>query len=107
MSKFLTHEQPKDGPRKSKKAPKPATAAALSDYPDTDISGVEIALAEIAKSLRSYAINAATGENSLSLFTPAHESYHPVRLSLEGEAVDKIADALSRIADALERKPAA
>jgi hypothetical protein len=107
MGKFLTHQQPNDGPRKGKKTPKPAIPAEASPDYSSDLSGIEVELANIAKSLRSYVVNGANGENCMALFTPANENYHPVRLSLEGEAVDKITDALSRIADALERKPSA
>jgi len=71
------------------------------------LSGLEDELANIAKALRNYVSLAASGEQSLHLYTPPMEHYSPVRLSLEAEAVDKIADALSRIADALEHKPTA
>jgi len=107
MGKFLTHEQSNPGPQKSKKPSKPA--AVSPDYPvsDLDISGLEDELANIAKALHGYVSWVSSGEQSLHLYTPAQEHYHPVRLSLEGEAVDRIADALTRIADAMEHKTGA
>jgi len=61
-----------------------------------------VAQERIAHSFTSYNAHATTGEQSLNLFTGVHT--HPVRLVLEGEATDKIADSLSGIADAMAKK---
>jgi hypothetical protein len=63
-------------------------------------------LDRIAEALVRYANNAASGENSLSVFTGPAPHYRPMRLVLEGEAVDRIAGALSLIADAVTTRPA-
>ena len=66
------------------------------------MSGVEVAIADIAHSVKSYVVNAVDGDNSLNLFTGTHS--YPVRLVLEGDAVDSIADSLKRIAEAMAAK---
>ena len=72
------------------------------DYrPYLDLSELAEPLEGIVRILGSYVHNATLRENGLNLFT-GRNSY-PVRLVLEGEAVDRIADALSRMADALMR----
>ncbi len=61
-------------------------------------------LRKIADAVRAYAHNATIGENSVALFTGG-EGYNPVRLVLEGDAVESIAESLKRIADALTTRP--
>lgn len=91
------------GKRSTKPPQQPAVLPAALDV---DMSGVEVELANIARSVRSYVVNAVDGENSLALFTgSAAGGYSPVRLVLEGEAVEGIAEALTRIADALAARP--
>ncbi len=89
-------------PRKPrKKPPTLAQSPAPHDYrPYLDLSELAEPLEGIVRILGSYVHNATLGENGLNLFT-GRNSY-PVRLVLEGEAVDRIADALSRMADALQ-----
>jgi hypothetical protein len=112
MSKFLKHDESTPVPRRAK-APKPAVPVGpvASEPVSVDLSGIEMAfsgietvLDDIAKCVRAYVRDATIGEHNLELFTG--ESCYPVRLVLEGEAVDKIADAMTRVADALEKKPA-
>jgi hypothetical protein len=83
-----------------KGAKKPPTAVVDHNTPtvtvDVDMSGIEVALDKIAHSLKSYNVNACDGNFSLCLYTG-----EPLRLSLEGDAVDSIADSLKRIADAM------
>jgi hypothetical protein len=59
-------------------------------------------LDKIHDSLKSYTVNSSDGENSLNLFTGTHS--FPVRLELEGDAVETIAESLKRIADAMTAK---
>lgn len=70
---------------------KDSTREVLRGCPvDADMSGIEAELARIAHSLKSYNVNACDGEMSFG-----------VRLVLEGDAVESIADSLKRIADAV------
>ena len=55
----------------------------------------------LAHSVKSYVVNAVDGENTLNLFTGPHD--FPMRLVLEGDAVDSIAESLKRIADAMTK----
>jgi hypothetical protein len=72
----------------------------VRDYtPGDPMAGLEVELNRLAGAAQGYAYNATIGENSLNIFT-AKNSY-PLRLSLEGDAVDTIAAALRRIADAM------
>ena len=64
-----------------------------------DYGEIAMQLEGIHKSLWSYNMNATNGDNSLSLSTDEHSD--PLRLALEGDAVDSIADSLKRIADAM------
>ena len=70
-----------------------------------DVNGLDDlaeAMNKLASAAQGYAHNATIGENSLELFSGSESSgYRPVRLVLEGEAVEGIADSLKRIADAL------
>lgn len=96
-------------PRKvTKKSPQPAavvqpTATGVDEpiqYAGYDgLSEVAAQLKGIMDVLGAYHYNSTVGENSLNLFTRTNG--HPVRLSLEGDAVDSIADSLKRIADAM------
>jgi hypothetical protein len=103
---IIPHKQPKPGPKPAKKTtqktPVIGDLGGLHSDLGMGLSGIEVELGNLARAVKSIAGNAAIGENSLNLFTGVHS--HPVRLVLEGEAVDKIADALSRIADALAAK---
>lgn len=63
------------------------------------LSEIAEQLGHIHNSLRSYTVNATDGENFLNLFTGQHD--FPMRLVLEGDAVDTIADSLKRIADTM------
>jgi hypothetical protein len=58
----------------------------------------------LAHALKSYDANACQGNHALALFSDPCESAYPVRLELEGEAIERIASAFERIATALERK---
>jgi hypothetical protein len=86
--------KPKRPTKTPKQSPEPAGPTL-----EVDMSGVEIELAHIANAVRSYVVNASNGENSLALYTGRSDS--PLRLELEGDAVESIAEALTRIADAL------
>jgi hypothetical protein len=95
--------------RKQPKKPnaKEPTPAAPGIALDVDMSGLSETAAQleaIHRSLWSYNMNATTGENSLNLFTG--ENSYPLRLVLEGDAVDSIADSLKRIADAMAARRA-
>ncbi len=106
MGKFIKHED-KPGPDKpNRKQPKAKTVEpATVDLPIYgDLGDLAEPLVQIANALRAYVHNATIGENSFALFTGSGDAYSPVRLVLEGEAVDKMADGVSRIADALEKK---
>jgi len=100
MTAIPKHER---APRKiTKKTPQPVavvehTVPAITL--DVYTAGIEDELAKIAHSLKSYNVNACEGNFSLNLFTGANG--YPVRLELEGDAVDSIADSLKRIADAM------
>ena len=85
---------------------------ALVDDPDNELnqmagsgmaySGLsEVAqhLEGICKAIRGYGVDAVEGEHCLNLVTGKNSC--PVRLRLEGEAVEKIADSLKQIADAM------
>lgn len=50
---------------------------------------------------KSYKVDACDGEMSFNVGLYTGESSHPVRLVLEGDAVDSIADSLKRIAYAM------
>jgi hypothetical protein len=67
-----------------------------------DYGEIATQLEAIHKSLWSYSMDAVNGDNSLNLFTDTHSE--PLRLVLEGDAVDSIADSLKRIADAMAAK---
>ena len=96
MSTIPKHE----GPKRPRKGKAPQAAVVEQAMPavtvDADMTGVEIELGHIAHSLKSYNVNACDGNFSLCLFTG-----EPLRLSLEGDALDSIADSLKRIADAM------
>jgi hypothetical protein len=68
------------------------------------VAGLETTLEGIAHTFMSLNANSCDGNLALALFTDPHA--YPMRLQLEGEAVDKIADALARIATVLEAKAA-
>lgn len=96
---YLKHNNSGKGKRPTKTA---KDAPVPADPVEADMSGIEVELANIARSIRAYVANAANAENSLALFTgSAAGGYSPMRLELEGDAVEAIADSLSRIADAL------
>jgi hypothetical protein len=105
--KYLKHEQPT---QKTRKPIKKQPQSVGMDSPDcTEGLLVSCAVGELAESVdkigrtvADYAHNATLGENSLGLHTGPNS--YPLRLVLEGAAVDKIADALSRIAAAMEKK---
>jgi len=71
---------------------------------DVDMSGIEVELAKIAHSLKSYNVNACDGEMSFGVGLTTFNNFNPVRLELEGDALESIADSLKRIADALGTK---
>ena|ERR1700739_178250 len=98
MSTIPKHEA---RPKSAKKQPQTAVVEhATPAIPlDVDLTGIEAVMEKIGNSLKSYNVNACDGNNSLNLFTGTHDN--PVRLVLEGEAVDSIADSLKRIADAM------
>lgn len=93
---------PKHEPNKRARKDKTPQAAAVVNHNtpaitlDVDMTGLEVAVDQIAHSLKSYNVNACDGNFSLCLFTG-----EPLRLSLEGDAVDSIADSLKRIADVM------
>jgi hypothetical protein len=100
MTEIPKHEQPAND------APTPVVNV------DVDMSGVELELANIARCVKSYVVNAADGENSFNLFTGKHN--YPVKIQLTAgtdeedctiwvkcEALDRIATAFERVADAL------
>jgi hypothetical protein len=95
-------------PRK-RKQPQPATPAPVApttatlDMPDVSmgLSGIEEVLGKIAHSVKSYHANACDGNIALELFTSP--SGYPMRLSLESEAIERIATAFERIADAVAK----
>jgi hypothetical protein len=97
VTNFPKHEQKKPS---GKKSPQPLPDA---DYSPAivDMTGVEAELATLARYVREYVGNATIGENSLALFTGSGDAYSPLRLVLEGDAVDSIADSLKRMADAM------
>jgi hypothetical protein len=66
------------------------------------VAGIETTLERIAHTFHSFNANACDDNLALELFTGPNA--YPMRLQLEGEAVDKIADALARIATVLEAK---
>jgi hypothetical protein len=107
---FPKHEDNNGGKRKKKPAqPQPQVQAASSQANGLDTELLSLSLEDlnesvgkIAHSLKSYNVNSCDGNNSLNLFTGVNS--HPMRLVLEGDAVDKIADALSRIADVMEKR---
>jgi hypothetical protein len=68
---------------------------------DVDMSGIEVELAKVAHSLKSYNVNACDGEMTFGVGLTTFNNHNPVRLELEGDAVESIADSLKRIADAL------
>jgi hypothetical protein len=106
-----------NGAKRSKKK-----AAEQSSKPETvqpvhvnvDMSGVEVELAALANSVKSYVVNSYDGENKLKIFTgPEGSGYHPVLIALDpcGEATkdmlaigERIAVAFERIADAMTGK---
>ena len=103
---------PKHEPSKKTKDAK-KTRLTLADMPHVadaapvvDMTGVEVELARIAQSSKSYNYNACDGEMSFTIGLHMGENQQPIRLAFECEAVDRIADALSRIADAMAPKAA-
>lgn len=90
---------------KGGKQPKPVKKTESTPVPvvnvDVDMGGVEVELAKLAHSLKSYNVNACDGEMSFGVGLTTWDNCNPVRLVLEGEAVETIADSLKRIADAL------
>ena len=101
MTTIPKHER---APRKGAKKPAQPTVvehAAPAITLDVDMSGVEAVLEKLGLFVEAYVANASTGENSLALFTGSGEAYSPLRLVLEGDAMDSVADSLKRIADAM------
>jgi hypothetical protein len=68
------------------------------------LSEIAEQLSHIHNSLRSYNVNACNGEMSFTVGLHMGENEDAVRLALEGDAVESIADSLKRIADALSAK---
>jgi hypothetical protein len=66
------------------------------------LSEIAEQLDKIFRQLGAYCHEAAIGEHSLNLFTGTNS--YPVKLSLEGEEIESIADSLKRIADAMSLK---
>jgi hypothetical protein len=100
----IPKHEPNKGPRKGKKPPQPVQAVRdepirVCDVGYYGLSEVAQQLEGILKVLGAYHYDSTIGEHSLNLFTA--KNTNPVRLKLEGEAVDSIADSLKRIADAL------
>jgi hypothetical protein len=107
MTDIPKHER---APRKgAKKPPQPAMVQPASSevepihYAGYDgLSEVATQLEGILKVLGEYHYNSTIGEHSLCLFSGSKEGgYSPLRLELEGDALDSIADSLKRIADAM------
>jgi hypothetical protein len=96
MSEFPKHKESRKSGKKRTQQPQPALMV------DIDVAGIEVALAGIARSFSGYNHNARDGNNSLNLFTAEHS--HPLRLVLEGDAVNSIADSLKRIADVVAKQ---
>ena len=94
MTEILKHE-----PTKTTRPTIEHTTPAITL--DVDMTGVEVELANLARYVLAYVNNAVTAENSLCLFSGPGPTYSPLRLVLEGDAVDTIADSLKRIADAM------
>lgn len=97
---------PKHEATRRKGTKKPPQPAVVEHTPpaitlDVDMTGVEVELKRLANAVQGYAHNAAVDENSLRLFSGPGPTYSPLRLVLEGDAVDSIADSLKRIADAM------
>jgi hypothetical protein len=65
------------------------------------LSEIAEQLSHIHNSLKSYNVNACGGEMSFSVGLYTGTNQDPVRLVLEGDAVETIADSLKRIADAM------
>ncbi len=97
MSNIPKHERKQPKKPKAKESQPAAPGITL----DVDMTGVEVELQRLANAVHGYAHNATIGENSLALFTGSGEAYSPVRLVLEGDALDSIADSFKRIADAM------
>jgi hypothetical protein len=98
---YLKHKDGKGKRPKPTKSAEPTNTAPVVSV-DADMSGIEVELANIAHSLKSYNANACDGEMSLGVGLTTWDNHKPVRLALEGDAVDSIADSLKRIADALK-----
>lgn len=67
------------------------------------LSEIAEQLGRIQNSLKSYNVNACDGEMTFNVGLHTGQNSYPVRLVLEGDAVDSIADSLKRIADALTK----
>jgi len=99
----------KNGKQSAKGQPAPPIADDLE--PDARLGGIEVALDGLASAVRSYAHNAAVGENKLAVFTGEEGAGHyPILIALDpcGETTrdmlavgERIATAFERIADAL------
>ena len=68
------------------------------------MSGIEVEIGNLARSVRSYGQNAYEGNHATAVFTDPGEGAYPVRLQLEGEVVERIAAAFERIAIAIAGK---
>jgi hypothetical protein len=104
MSTFPKHEATTRQRQDKQAAAETTTSIEVERIVDAGYSGLsELGqhLEGIYKELGAYFYNATLGEHSLSVFTAKNS--HPLRLSLEGDAVDSIADSIKRIADAMEK----
>ena len=100
---YLKHKEKK--PKRSLPVPKQAEAEPMTGIQYLDVKGLDDlseAMSTLANAVRCYAYNATIGDNSLCLFTGSEQGgYSPMRLVLEGEPMESIADSLKRIADAM------
>jgi len=105
--KYLKHEQPTQKTRKPITNSRVATVPPVAQGLDTELLSLALedlneSVDKIGRTVADYAHNATLGENMICLFT-GKDNCPPLRLVLEGGAVDKIASALCRIAAALEK----
>jgi hypothetical protein len=112
---YLKHKDAKT-PKKGKAVKEvPAQMQPAVVRVDADLSGIEVAIAELASAVCSYAHNATIGENILKIFTGEEGAgNYPVLIALDpcSETTEdmlavagRIATAFERIADALGAAP--
>lgn len=77
----------------------PPQPIADADTAYSGLSAIAEQLENLFKQVGAYVHDATLGEHSLHLFTPNNSP--AVRLELEGDAIETIADSLKRIADTM------